>query len=287
MSLTQVDLDHLAHLIERVCDADPDAIKSTLAQRAKADMGWDAARITEEEHQVQGYDVRVGEHLSAKEWLCSICCSGEELSCQHLLITLLFVNPDISPEAVLSGGAYATGAPAWAGLPPALRSLLTSCEARVVAALEERMRLPVIACSEDGRITASAGFHAAFGAPEVLIDSVPPEVAREHIRTLARMLEQNPHFVDDGTLHERFCAFRTDTGEVALGPMECRALTPGAKARFMNVAAARCEESGDPDFRAVQVVLCTSDGRLPWDTDKHSNQRMWWRDTPEDSDDES
>lgn len=275
--LHQEDLTYLGELLARVGDSDNGA-KRELGQRAKVDMGWDAALIGANQA-VNGDDVRVGENVSAKEWLCALFCSGEEIMLNHLKLTLTFVNENTHSGDILAGLPYVSGASGWDGAPENLRVFFASMEqplleedTQIKAAIDVQGHI-IFGLGEDERAWASLGFTETYAAPEVLVDSVPSEEAALYIMKVADELKQDRTFVQHGRVLPGFCLIRGPDGEMRSGPAAFRRLRrPEMLFRADALYGSGC-------YRAVQLVLCDPEGKLPWEDDvAEMNQRKFWTD---------
>jgi len=114
---------HLATLIAQSCSQDK--IKHQLSLCACRDFGWDngllanyvlAGLMTTSSTRVEGF-------ISSGEWLCGIFTSGEQLSTEHLMILMSYINPYVSSLMILAG-EYESGKEAWKQTPSSIKKLL-------------------------------------------------------------------------------------------------------------------------------------------------------------------
>jgi hypothetical protein len=134
---------YLATLIANACGQDK--IKHYLSLCARQDFGWDntllgnyvlANLMTES-------STRVGGFISSGEWLCGIFTSGENLSLDHMIIMMSYVNPYVSSEMVMKQ-QYRSGKDIWKQAPVPIKDILDLLDDSIINGCSISVKVPVV-----------------------------------------------------------------------------------------------------------------------------------------------
>lgn len=114
---------YLSRLIAETCEND--FVKYEISLRAKKDFGWDndhlisyvlAGVMTLSSCRVKGF-------LSSGEFLCGLFTSGKQLTLEHRIIMMSFVNDSVSC-LMIGDNKYISGKKMWVDAPKPLKDVL-------------------------------------------------------------------------------------------------------------------------------------------------------------------
>lgn len=120
--LSKEDEHFLAGLIANACQ---DELKQELSFKAQQQMGWsgEALVIYELASAMGGDSSRAVGFISSAEWLCGIFASGSNLTREHLIMLMGFVNAEQTIEHSMRD-TYVSGTKQWESAPSSLKALL-------------------------------------------------------------------------------------------------------------------------------------------------------------------
>lgn len=132
----------LALLIAQSCRENP--LKKMLAAAAVKDFGWSASKLLSHYwiKKIEATMVRVPSFICSSEWLCAVFASGSELTLEHVMIAMAFVNK--LTNIGTSAEQYVSGKATWASSPSPLKEILDILDDAVVNQSPVKVLYPYI-----------------------------------------------------------------------------------------------------------------------------------------------
>jgi hypothetical protein len=144
--------DYLSKLLADACIMD--GLKHEFSLLARKDFGWCnenllpyvvAGYITSKSSRVQLDNY---EFISSSEWLNSIFVSGKTLNIDHLLITMSYINKNISFMNFINESEYKSGKNTWIDAPMPLKNILDVLDDACLFKQSVEVYIPTISSSD-------------------------------------------------------------------------------------------------------------------------------------------
>lgn len=129
--ITECNEIYLAELIANMCEYDEQ--KRRLSLCAKKDFGWQNGLLVVYSlaNLISLLSHRVDDNISSGEWLCGIFASGDELTVEHMMILMSFVNL-YTTSALLQQGQYRSGKDIWLCAPSPMKEIFDLIDTSII-----------------------------------------------------------------------------------------------------------------------------------------------------------